>query len=37
MPMKVRLSSTGVKAGNANRLQLLRMPPDSATSDMKKI
>jgi hypothetical protein len=37
MPMKDRLSSTGVKAGRANRLQVLRMPAASATSDMNRM
>ena len=37
MAMKARLSSTGVKAGSAKRLMVLRMPPASATSDMKKM
>ena len=37
MPMKARLSSTGVNAGIANRLQVLSTPPASATSDMKKM
>ncbi len=30
-----RFSSTGEAAGTANRRQVLRMPPASATSDMK--
>ncbi len=30
-----RFSSTGVAAGTAKRFQVLRMPADSATSDMK--
>ena len=37
MPMKLRLSSTGVKAGMAKRLQVLRMPPARATSDMNRM
>jgi hypothetical protein len=37
MPMKERLSRTGVKAGRAKRLQLLSRPPASATSDMKRM
>ena len=35
--MNDRLSSTGVKAGIAKRLQVLSTPPASATSDMKKM
>jgi len=34
-PITDRLSSTGVTAGTAKRLQVLRMPALSATSDMK--
>jgi hypothetical protein len=37
MPMKDRFSSTGVKAGRANRLQVLRTPAASATSDMNRM
>ncbi len=37
MPMKERFSSTGVKAGMAKRLQVLSVPPASATSAMKKM
>ena len=33
--MTARFSSTGVTAGTAKRFQVLRMPADSATSDMK--
>jgi hypothetical protein len=35
--MNETLSSTGVNAGTAKRLQVLRMPPASATSDMKRM
>ena len=34
-PIIDRFSSTGVAAGTAKRFQVLRMPADSATSDMK--
>ena len=34
-PMVHRLSSTGVAAGTAKRLQVLRMPALKATRDMK--
>ena len=37
MPIIDRLSSTGVKAGTAKRLQVLRMPAASATSAMNKM
>ena len=37
MPMKERFSRTGVKAGSAKRLQVLRMPAASATSDMNRM
>jgi hypothetical protein len=37
MPMNERLSRTGVKAGRAKRLQVFRMPPASATSDMNRM
>ena len=37
MPMKLRLSSTGVKAGMAKRLQVFNMPAAIAVRDMKKI
>ena len=33
--MTARFSSTGVTAGTAKRRQVLRMPADSATIDMK--
>ena len=33
--MTARFSSTGVNAGTAKRFQVLRMPADSATIDMK--
>jgi hypothetical protein len=35
--MKETLSSTGVNAGTAKRLQVLSTPPASATSDMKRM
>ena len=35
-PITDRLSSTGVAAGTAKRFQVLRMPADSATSDMQR-
>ena len=37
MPMKDRFSSTGVNAGRANRLHVLRTPAASATSDMNSM
>ncbi len=37
MPMKDRFSNTGVKAGRAKRLQVLRTPAESATSDMNRM
>jgi hypothetical protein len=33
--MTLRFSSTGVTAGTAKRRQVLRMPADSATSDIR--
>ena len=36
-PMNDRFSSTGVNAGRANRLHVLRMPAARATSDMNSM
>jgi hypothetical protein len=35
--MKQTLSSAGVIAGTAKRFQVLRMPAESATSEMKRM